>query len=547
LVDETARAAAYPTGSSLAYALYKLLPNDTDFTLFRPVRTPGLNFAFGGRLEAYHSGLDTADNLDTASLQHHGSYALSLARRFGQMDLSTFKQQGGDDVFFDWLGSNLIVYSARWVVIGEVAATILLLLAVVLSARRVEMRIRSFAAAVGVCLVVLLIIPVTMTAAGWLILRLLDGRMLLGDTPSNSLLLIGLTLLGAAVGCGLVAQFRRRFHLRDLTLAGLAVVLTLSWIAALLLPAGSYVLFWPLLLTTIGLLVVELFRAESSHAQLLGTVAGAGTAILLFAPLGYIFFVFLTLTLPTIAAVGLLLGLFFIIGMPLVYVGAPQPPWRTIVLPLLAAAGIFFALGIQQSRWSAQHPRPDTLVYSLNADDRTAVWASFDKSLDGYTAQFIRGKTPKPQPIPNYLTGLARPVLSGPAPVIDLNAPIVEIKRDEQEGDFHKIHMNVRSQRDAYVTAIRFDPSVKLVSVKVSGRSLSPRPNSAGPIYLCAMGAQGADMELTLHGPSGVSFWVSDRSVGLPTTLRRTPDFIDAPGSDETLACRKYVLGKAGK
>src|SRR5207237_1219099 len=57
LIQEVAHAAPYPVGSSLFYSLYKLLPNDTDFTVFRPAATPGLNFAFGGRLEAYHCGL----------------------------------------------------------------------------------------------------------------------------------------------------------------------------------------------------------------------------------------------------------------------------------------------------------------------------------------------------------------------------------------------------------------------------------------------------------------------------------------------------------
>src|SRR5437762_3562489 len=45
LIQEVAHAAPYPVGSSLFYSLYKLLPNDTDFTVFRPAATPGLNFA----------------------------------------------------------------------------------------------------------------------------------------------------------------------------------------------------------------------------------------------------------------------------------------------------------------------------------------------------------------------------------------------------------------------------------------------------------------------------------------------------------------------
>src|SRR5512146_2244748 len=45
LIEAVARAAPHPIGSSFFYALYKLLPNDTDFTVFRPAAIPGLNFA----------------------------------------------------------------------------------------------------------------------------------------------------------------------------------------------------------------------------------------------------------------------------------------------------------------------------------------------------------------------------------------------------------------------------------------------------------------------------------------------------------------------
>ncbi|HEV2962883.1 MAG TPA: M20/M25/M40 family metallo-hydrolase [Candidatus Angelobacter sp.] len=547
LINEVAKAAPYPTGSSLFYALYKLLPNDTDFSVFRPAGTPGLNFAFGGHLEAYHSWLDTPDNLDTASLQHHGSYALALARHFGQMDLTKVKQQTGDNVFFDWLGSNLLTYSERWVMIGEGIATILLILVIVLSVRRTEVQMGSLLLAVFVCLVVFLIIPATMSAAGWLLLRLLGSRLLFGDTPANSFLLIGLTLLGATMGCAVLGKLRRRFNLQELSLAGLVVVCILSWTIALLLPAGSYLLFWPLLLSTIGLLMRGLINAASPHAQMLLTLPGTVIAILLFAPVAYLLYVFLSLNVLSLAAVGLLLGLFFCACLPLIGVAAPQSSWRAIILPLIGAA-ICLGVGIVQSHPSALHPRRDTLLYSLNADDHTAIWASYDDALDAFTTQVFGGKTATRKPMPDFLAGSQRPVLSGPAPAVDLPPPISEIKADEQNGETHNIRINVRSQRDAHLILVRFDPSVKPISVKISGRNMNPRPNSTGlTLLLQGMDAQGADLELALKAPASISFWISDYSVGLPTTQRRGSELIAAQGSDETLVVRKYTLGKPAK
>src|SRR6185437_5122426 len=141
VIDAFAKAAPYPVGSSLFYDLYRLLPNDTDFSVFRKSRIPGLNFAFGEGLEAYHSALDAPDKLSLDSLQHHGSYALALARQLGQMQLNQLADPTGDDVFFDWFGSHLVHYRRTWVLPLQAAATLLLLVALGLSIRKGEVRL----------------------------------------------------------------------------------------------------------------------------------------------------------------------------------------------------------------------------------------------------------------------------------------------------------------------------------------------------------------------------------------------------------------------
>jgi hypothetical protein len=214
---------------------------------------------------------------------------------------------------------------------------------------------------------------------------------------------------------------------------------------------------------------------------------------------------------------------------------------------MLTVAGVCLGIGVIQSHQSPQHPRHDSLLYSLNSDDQTAVWFSYDDAPDAYTARLLADGQTNRRSIPNYLAGLQRPVLSAPAAAIDLRPPVSEIKADEQEGELRKIRMNLRSQRDAHLIVVRLDPSVKLISVKVSGRSMNLRPNSTGSILLYGMDTQGGDLDLTLKAPSGISFWVSDYSSGLPTTEVRPADLIAAKGSDQTLVCRKYVLGAAAK
>ncbi|NJL27883.1 MAG: M20/M25/M40 family metallo-hydrolase [Thermoanaerobaculia bacterium] len=87
LIGELRRAMGHPRATSYSYEIYKLLPNDTDFSVFRRRGLPGMNFAFIHGATAYHTAQDSFENLDPRSLQHHGEAALGLARGLGEADL----------------------------------------------------------------------------------------------------------------------------------------------------------------------------------------------------------------------------------------------------------------------------------------------------------------------------------------------------------------------------------------------------------------------------------------------------------------------------
>src|SRR5262249_53682410 len=147
---------------------------------------------------------------------------------------------------------------------------------------------------------------------------ILAGRMILGDSSANAWLVAGIALLGACIGSLIFVSFRKRFTVEELSLSGLIVVCILSWLLALVLPAGSYLLFWPLLFATIGLLSIAMLRRTGQAGAMgLAGLPGTAMAVLLFAPVAYLLYVFLTLQLITVLAVGLLLGLFFLICSPL--------------------------------------------------------------------------------------------------------------------------------------------------------------------------------------------------------------------------------------
>jgi len=119
---------ARPATSSLFALLYDLLPNDTDFTVFKRQGITGFNFAFIGDPEHYHTAHDDLADLALGSLQHHGDNALALVRALAGADLAR-GHRPGRAVFFDLLGFATLWWPAAWTPGLAVAGLVLLLVA----------------------------------------------------------------------------------------------------------------------------------------------------------------------------------------------------------------------------------------------------------------------------------------------------------------------------------------------------------------------------------------------------------------------------------
>lgn len=105
LIDLYAKNARRYATSSLFVEIYKLLPNDTDLTLFIREGITSFNYAFSENVAHYHTPLDTRANLSRATLQHQGENMLDTATGLGNADFASLK--GGNDVYLSILGVAL--------------------------------------------------------------------------------------------------------------------------------------------------------------------------------------------------------------------------------------------------------------------------------------------------------------------------------------------------------------------------------------------------------------------------------------------------------
>ena len=280
-IAEFAKAAPRPVANSLMYEIYRNMPNDTDLTVFKHAGVAGLNFGFIGDPKRYHSPTDDPAHLDRGSLQHDGSYALSLARQFGNIDLNGI--QTSDAVYFDLLGRTLVHYPAAWAVPMAGAGVLLFL---VVAWRKV----RSAQASLGHIVLAWVVAGVNLALVwaffrydlhwlnkAWKTAPAWWGAFL--ETP-YFVASMGVTICLNSV---LYLLLRKRIAPASFALGGLFSWVLLALGTAIMAPGASYMTLLPLVFGVVG---VAMSRKPADGAPALGL------PVLLFAALPAALFLF---------------------------------------------------------------------------------------------------------------------------------------------------------------------------------------------------------------------------------------------------------------
>lgn len=236
-----------PFGTSLGPALYDLLPNDTDFSVFKAQGLRGLDFAFIGGVEYYHTSMDSPEMVSMRTMQHQGENVLALARAVSAA--SPADLEGSELVFlYLWPGSvaRYPVWLARLLAAGALVWTAFLFSGV----RREEGAGALFAAVWRTLCAAAL--SVALGIALFRFLRFVTGASdsSLGQPFNHSMYACMFAFLGISV-IYVTRHWMNRAGVSSAAVMGaaqliLAFLLTASTIW---LPGMSYIFLWPLLLS----------------------------------------------------------------------------------------------------------------------------------------------------------------------------------------------------------------------------------------------------------------------------------------------------------
>ena len=556
LVSEFARAAPLPVAQSLSYEIYKLLPNDTDLTVFKQANASGLNFAYVEGLSHYHTPLDNPGEVDARSIQHEGSNALALARHFGDLDLRQTKARNA--VYFDLLGKTLAHYSTLWVIPTALLVCVLFVALALFGLRRGRLTLSGMALGF-VALLSSIVVSSLITTLLWKGLWSLRGAAT-PDAAQSGLIMSGFVALAAAVASAVYLLTGRRANVESLAVGSLLWWGILMLAASLYLPGGSYLFTWPLLFGLLAVAAVMVSRKREAGAGLFNLLLPLGLCaapvIILLAPAVQQIFIGLTLNWTTyiIAMVALALGLFVphlqLINAPLR--GWPAGIFALVGLALLAAGGRAEAAG-------ARHPRTDTVLYGMNGDTSKAVWASDDERPDEWTGQFFSAGAERGTLPDLAYANSTKLYLKSPAPAAPLPAPHIELLDDRQEaGGTRTMRMLLTSPRQAAVLSVYVDSRAEVLKASVNGTQVEDEGDrtpaaaerkSQWGVRIFGFPPQGVELQWQVKAAEPLKVRVVDQSYGLPqldgiVVKPRPASLIPsiAPYADSTFVSKSYAF-----
>ena len=467
LVKEFAGAnAEYPVSNSFMYSVYKMLPNDTDLTVFREQgNIQGYNFAFIDGHYNYHTAQDDINHLDKNTLAHQGKYLMPLLDYFSNADLNT-TQATEDDVYFS-IPFSFISYPFSWVLpMVIIAFSLLLIIIFVGLGKRLlffpEMA-RGFIPFFGSVIVSGLI-----TFLGWKLLLILYPQyndLPNGFTYNGHDYIAAFTLLTLAI----CFAFYQIFSFKKVTMnhyvAPLFLWILINGLLAFFLKGAGFLI----IPAFAGLLMLASFVLTQKSKWILNLFLSI-PALLIIAPFIQMFPIGLGLkvlfgsAILTVFTFGLLLPVF----------GSFIRKGMSSLILLVLAIG-FFAKAHYESGYELGKAKSNSLVYILDADKNKATWATYDKNLDEWTKTYI-GQNPKEAKELNK-NNLASKynssfTFAADAPIKNLSRPYIEFLKDSVVGANRNLKIRITPTRKVNRYDILANEALVIQNFKSNGLTL---------------------------------------------------------------------------
>ena len=360
LIDRLAAAGPYPRRTALLPLLFPPPPGETDLDIFLGAGLDGMTFGVLRGITRYQTELDNVGLLDQRALQDQGMRALSMAQRFGTIDLNALPTQGAAysvrDRFMalpDPARLPRAARGARHNLDGNPRGPIQRSRASPRDLRSTQLHSQSRSsrrASCGIC---------------WRRLRA-GGCCRWGRPTAAFTFSVGAIALVFATLWALYELISRSIRLSDLGAGALLAWTVMTLGTSIAMPSGSHPFLWPLLFAAVALYFGADPATEGRVAirRAILAIVAIAPAIVALAPS---FAGSTNGTMLLFVYAGLAGG--FLFGWFIPYIDFLSAGRRWI---MPAAIGLFaivmFVIGSVASSFNASKPHPDSIFYFLDTD-----------------------------------------------------------------------------------------------------------------------------------------------------------------------------------
>ncbi len=431
----------YPVSNSLMYSIYKMLPNDTDLTVFREEgKIQGFNFAFIDDHFNYHTQQDDLQHLSPKTLEHQGTYIMPLLNYFANANLSTLDSTE-DYVYFN-TPFYFVSYPFSWNLILVSIAGILFVFFVFIGIGKRTLSIKEIGRGFAPFFASLLVSG-AVAFLGWKVLNEFYPQykdILHGFTYNGHCYIGFFVFISLAISFGFYKKFYFENQAMNFAIAPLFFWILINIGLAIYLPGAGFFII-PVFC---GIIMLAYFVITQKTNWILNLILSI-PAFIIFVPFITTFPIGLGLKL--LAGSAALTVLVFTLLLPVFGYYPKKGIWG---LGMVIIAVGFFIKAHLESGYEAGKAKQNSLLYVYDNDTNKALWVTYDQNLDNWTKGYLGEKPSDAKQL--YAYNLfskynSKFTYSATAPVKELDGPTIRFLRDTIIGTQRHLEIKISPNR----------------------------------------------------------------------------------------------------
>ena len=375
----------FPAANSLMYSIYKMLPNDTDLTVFREqANINGFNFAFIGDHFDYHTSLDSFERLDRNTLIHQADYIMSMLNHFSKINLSNLDSEN-DYVYLNFPILKMLHYPYSWIYPLLIFSIIFFLFIIYLGLAINKLSIQGILNGI-LALTISLFTCLSITIILWKTISYFNpdyADILHGFTYNGYYYITAFIFLNIFCLFSIYYRFFKNSSGLDLTIMPIGFWLIINVLISIYLKGAAYFII-PVNLVLFSILLIYFLNFNGNKKMLLWTFFSV-PLIYIFAPQLKMFPV--GLGLDNLFITSFFLVLIFVLLLPVFSNFAFKNQIKNLTLLI---AIVFFALAFLNNDYDVNSKKPNSILYYSDLDSKQSYWLSRNENLDEFTSQFFK-------------------------------------------------------------------------------------------------------------------------------------------------------------